>query len=127
MISKNLEGPYFDLVEDLRAQINHKIANMCKEIFHFEKDIQLKNCIKVNFDLLVVNMILNLDPGNHPLVGALQNEVYHGENAAKKENIELENKRNADLLKQAKRDESGSGSNSGEAPSSSTSDSGDAP
>lgn len=100
---------------------------MCKEIFHFEKDIQLKNCIKVNFDLLVVNMILNLDPGNHPLVGALQNEVYHGENAAKKENIELENKRNADLLKQAKRDESGSGSNSGEAPSSSTSDSGDAP
>lgn len=85
-------------MEDLRAQINHKIANMCKEIFQFEKEIQLRNCIKVNFDLLVVNLILNLDPGNHPLVGALQNEVYHGENAARKENVDLEKKHNNDLL-----------------------------
>lgn len=53
----------------------------------------MRNCKVKNFDLLVLNLILNMNAENHPIIAALQNEVYHGESAARKFNNEDEKKK----------------------------------
>lgn len=99
LISKNFEGPYFDIVEELKKQTKERIKELCNSMFNIETKIQMKNCVQNNFDLLVLNMILNIDPKNHPIIAALQNEVYHGEQVAMKDNVEREKKRTEELQK----------------------------
>ena len=94
VINKNLQGPYFGIMQDIKRQLKSKIFQLCKNVFEVDSKKKKAYCIKKNFDALVLNLLLNLDTDHHPILAALQNEVYHGEKAARKFNVEDEQKKN---------------------------------
>ena len=93
LLNKNLQGPYYGIMQDIKKQLKDKIYQLCKNVFEVDTKKKTDYCIQKNFDALVLNLILNLDTNHHSILAALQNEVYHGEKAAREFNIEDEQKK----------------------------------